>query len=253
MNYQYRLPNPLKPSKFLGKQAAKAMEELIRDYQSIKKIRICQYEPPLSLQQRIKMDKIEEKLVDSALKIRQDVGMPFWEALFAACLKHHKFTEPLLDAALHHHGVGRESEIIRSDILKGKLVELAHTLSENRSIGLSSEVELVTGEIQHFVFLDFHCDVLTHNTILVSEVCARLLPEGYLLLDSGDSYHAWGIQLVTPEERIRILGKSLFFMPIVDGTYIAHQLIQNTSSIRLSVGGKRKLAPKVIKVGCTGA
>lgn len=194
------------------------------------------------------MGRTEEELVNAALKIRKDIGMPFWEALFAACLKHHRFTDPLLDAALLHQGTGSESAIPRADVLAGELTELAHKRSGGQAVGLLSEVELKSGELRHFVFLDFHCEVSVGNIKLVSGICDRLLPGGYFLLDSGDSYHAWGIQLVSPSERVRLLGRSLFYMPIVDGIYIAHQLMQDASSIRISIGGQRRCAPRVIAV-----
>ena len=248
MSDRNRLYASVRPDKFLGKQAAEACAELIRAHQSINKVRICHYEAPPSLQKRIKMGRMEEELVNAALKIRKDVGLSFLEALFAACLKQGKFTNPLLDAALLHQGTGSESEISRTDVLVGRLTEMAHKRNVGQAVGLLSEVELKSGELRHFVFLDFHCEVSEDNVKLVSGVCDRLLPGGYLLLDSGDSYHAWGIQLVSPSERVRRLGRSLFFMPIVDGVYIAHQLMQDASSIRISVGGQRRCAPRVIMV-----
>ena len=252
MNDRNRLSASVIPDKFLGKQATEACAELIRAHQSISKVRICHYEAPPSLQKRIKMSRIEEDLVNVALKIRKEVGMPFWEALFAACLKEGRFTNPLLDAALFHQGTGRKRRKHRADVLAGKLTEIAHKRSEGRAVGLLSEVELKSGELRHFVFLDFHCEVSGENTKLVSAVSSRLLPGGFLLLDSGDSYHAWGIQLVSSSERVKLLGRSLFFMPIVDGIYIAHQLNQDASSIRISVGGQGNCAPQVITVQVGG-
>lgn len=248
MNYRNSLSDSIRAGEFIGKQATEACEELIRVHQWISKVRICHYKAPPSLQQRIEMGRIEEKLVNAALKIRKDVGMPFWEALFAACLKQRRFTNPLLDAALLHQGTGSLSEISRADVLKGKLAEMVHQRTDGEAVGFVSDVEFKSGERRHFIFLDFHCEVSKDNTKLVSAVCNRLLPGGYLLLDSGDSYHAWGIQLVSSSERIRLLGRSLFFMPIVDGIYIAHQLNQDLSSIRISVGGQRRCAPRVIAV-----
>lgn len=248
MSFRNCLSTSIRAEELIGKKATEACEELIRAHQWISKVRICHYNAPPSLQQRIEMGRIEEELVNAALKIRKDVGTPFWEALFTACLKQHRFTDPLLDAALLHQGTGSQSEISREDLLEGKLAEMVHQTGYGEAVGLVSEVELKSGKHQHFIFLDFHCEVSEDNTELVSAVSNRLLPGGYLLLDSGDSYHAWGIQLVSSSERVKLLGRSLFFMPIVDGIYIAHQLNQEVSSIRISVGGQRRCAPQVIAV-----
>lgn len=61
---------------------------------------------------------------------------------------------------------------------------------------------------------------------MVAAVCRRVMPHGFLLLDSGDSYHACGIALLAGQERPEFLGRSLFFSPIVDSAYVAHQLVQ---------------------------
>jgi len=252
MNDRNRLSALVRPDKFLGKQASEAFAELICVHQSISKVKICYYEAPPSLQKRVKMSRLEEELVNAALKIRKEVGMPFWEALFAACLKAGRFTNPLLDAALLHQGPGSKKQILRADVLAGKLTEIANKKSEGKAVGFLSEVKLKSGELLHFVFLDFHCEVSGENTKLVSAICSRLLSGGFLLLDSGDSYHAWGTQLVSSSERVKLLSRSLFFMPIIDGIYIAHQLIQDASSIRISVGGQRNCAPQVIRVQVSG-
>jgi len=238
--------NSINVNHLIGKEAAEAFTELILSHKYINKVKICHYKAPPRLQERIRMDKTEKKLVKIALKIREDVRIPFWESLFIACLKEKKYTNNLFDVALFHHGIGSIYKMSRKSIKKGKLIKFVKEKSESSSLGFVSEVELKSGDYKHFVFLDFHCEVSLYNNKLVSKICNRLFPKGYILLDSGDSYHAWSACLVTNSERIKILGRTLLYMPIVDGIYIAHQIMQDMSSIRISIGGQRRCVPKVI-------
>lgn len=207
---------------------------------------ICKYTAPPPLQQRIEMTRYEADILEVALAIRQSNNLPFWEALFSACLHDGECRDSLLDAALLHNGPGEAVECTRRDIEAGCLEKIAN--AEARNVGLSSAVIGGNGETRHLLFLDFHCAISEQNTCLVRRVCHRLIPGGFVILDSGDSYHATSVKLLTNEERIACLGKALLFAPIVDTTYIAHQLQQSASTIRISAGGKCQVFPTVVAV-----
>ncbi len=227
--------------------AVEAFEKVVSCNEMIEKVIISFYKAPPNVQERIKMSTFEVKIINEALKTRKEMGIPFWESIFLTCLKKGQSNNALFDAALYHQGSGEDLEITRDKILKHELSKLLKRNSQY-SIGLKSKVEIKSGEYRHLNFLDFHCEVSNTNAEIAIRICDRLISGGYVLLDSGDSYHAWGVQLVQHEERIRLLGRALFFMPIIDGFYIAHQLVQDSSSIRISGGGKRKRIPQVIAV-----
>jgi hypothetical protein len=56
--------------------------------------------------------------------------------------------------------------------------------------------------------------------------------------------------VANPDERIAMLGKALLVNPIVDVFYVGHQLQQDSSSIRISKGGRARQFPKVIAAWC---
>jgi hypothetical protein len=151
----------------------------------------------------------------------------------------------LIDAAFFHNGPGEAVVYDRSALETGVLEELVRSGATN--IGLSSEVRDVDHCVWHLPLLDFHCDISPQNEALAALLCSRLMPAGYLLIDSGDSYHACGFELLAREERVRMLGKALLAAPIVDAQYIAHQLQQDVSSIRISKGGKASRRPLVVR------
>jgi hypothetical protein len=233
----------------VGHRAASAYRELLLTYEGIQQICVCRYRPAPFLQQRIELSTFEQLIVKSALEIRAIEKIPFWEAVFAACLKSRKITDALLDAAMLHQGQGDISQVSMDEVRDGALETLAGQSVAN--VAISSEVCFQNGNVRHLGFLDLHCEISPDNTRIVSEVCRRIMPGGFVLLDSGDSYHVCGIKLLTDRERVEFLGRSLFFAPIVDAMYVAHQLVQSASSIRISSGGKQHKHPTVVSV-CLG-
>jgi hypothetical protein len=83
------------------------------------------------------------------------------------------------------------------------------------------------------------------NKTVINQICRRVMPQGFLLLDSGGSYHACSLTLVSDVDRIHMLAKALLASPIVDARYVAHQLL-DSNSIRVSQGGKTGRVPIVI-------
>lgn len=229
-----------------GEEAPIAYRDLILSHSDVEAVTVCRYKTPPFLQQRINMSYFEEKIIETALGIRSEAKIPFWEAIFSACLSTGKCSDSLLDAALFHSGFGELTKISAKAVESNELVNILSGGSSN--IGLASRIELKNGEHYHISMMDFHCPVMEDNTEIVAAICHRLMPDGFLLLDSGDSYHACGAALLNDNERLECLAKSLFYSPIVDTHYVAHQLLQPMSSIRISIGGSRMKSPKVLRV-----
>ena len=207
---------------------------------------LCKYTTPLSLQERVVMTLYERVIIEKALDIRKSHKLPFWEAIFYACIEAGDCRDTLLEATLFHNGMGTLQNHTRNEVESGILSRIAN--DEARNVGLSSEVVMDTGDRHHLMFIDFHCAITEDNTDLVHRVCRHLMPQGFVILDSGDSYHATSLELGTNDERIKLLGRALLLTPIIDSRYIAHQLQQNASSIRISRGGKCEQFPVAIGV-----
>ncbi|MEW6684482.1 MAG: hypothetical protein AB1451_16425 [Nitrospirota bacterium] len=232
----------------LGKSAAVAYRVILLAQETVKGCTVFKYISPPPLQERVALTDFEKEIVEQALLIRENTKLPFWEAVFSACIRKGQCTDALLKATFFHNGQGLAVVCGRDDLESGVLERLVEGDSANVSLG--SEILDRQNESRHLMFLDFHCEVSEGNTRIVHQVCQNLMPEGFLVLDSGDSYHASTIKLVTPKERISMLGKALLASPIVDTTYIGHQLQQESSSIRISKGGKAKRYPVVIGTWC---
>lgn len=237
--------------RYVGMPAARAYTRLLLAHPWVRRVAVFRYESPPSLQRRIPLTPAEQTLIDQALALRESTQLPFWNALFTASVMGQMHTPQLVAAAFFHNGPGEavayDRDAVEAGILEGVVQEGLP------NVGLSSEVRDAEGLAWHLQMLDFHCGISPHNETLAALVCSHLMPDGYLLIDSGDSYHACGFELVTPEMRVHMLGKALLAAPIVDSHYIAHQLQQDASSIRISKGGKASRGPFVVRASLPGA
>ena len=114
------------------------------------------------------------------------------------------------------------------------------------SLTFLSEVLRKDGTIAHVPMLDFHAFKSPANLRIVEVIAQRLLPEGSILLDSGESYHLYGTKLLSEENFRLFLARALLFAPIVDRAYVAHQLIEGRCALRLSPGGGKITVPVVV-------
>ena len=242
--------NGLDVQRYVGMSAASAYTQLLLTHLRVQRISVFRYRSPPSLQQRIQLTSADQLLIDQALTLRKSARLPFWNALFSACLLSETHTPQLVGAAFFHSGPGEAVVYDRDAVEAGVLEELARQGAAN--VGISSEVSDAEGCVWHLPLLDFHCEVSPHNEALAALVCSHLMLDGYLLIDSGDSYHACGFKLFTSEERVRMLGKALLTAPVVDSHYVAHQLQQDASSIRISKGGKASRGPFVVRAWAPG-
>lgn len=83
---------------------------------------------------------------------------------------------------------------------------------------------------------------------IVEAVAERLFEGGSILLESGESYHAYGARLMSEEQFRRFLGKALLCAPIVDRAYLAHQWTEGRCALRLTAGGGKSNVPKVVSI-----
>jgi hypothetical protein len=65
------------------------------------------------------------------------------------------------------------------------------------------------------------------------------------IINSGMSYHGWGLELLTDDDWRRFMARALL-LDRIDRRWVGHRLIDGQANIRVSE--KRKLNPKVVYV-----
>lgn len=100
----------------------------------------------------------------------------------------------------------------------------------------------------HIPMMDFRVksgEANAHHLSLLSAALQRLGQRQGVLLDSGNSYHYYGLELLTQSQWRRFMAACLLLDPLVDVRYIAHRMLAGKASLRLNeISDKRN--PKVV-------
>lgn len=190
--------------------------------------------PPI--QDNAALTEDERILIADALDLRASTCLPFWECLLQLISVRDVAAPTLLTLAKRHNRQSDTAELIlRERVTVEGLVALVDSLARGTTLALSSRVRCSDGVKRHIPMLDFHCRESAHNDLLVRQIAEALEIKGYLA-HSGQSYHFYGAQLISEDELIQFLSKSLLYCPVIDRAWIAHQLIERACGLRISPG-----------------
>jgi hypothetical protein len=136
----------------------------------------------------------------------------------------------------------------RKDMCQGWLEHTIASLPLGVGLSVCSRCEAAGGLNRHIPMMDFHCPPTRHNVRLITSALRQLGQETGIVLESGESFHYYGLSLLTDVKWRAFMGKSLLFSPYTDSRYIAHCLIRGMCVLRInSVGGKP--TPRVVRAG----
>jgi hypothetical protein len=187
------------------------------------------------LQERLEADSQTSALVAAGLKIRNELGLPFWDSLLTACFGAGASAIPVLDHARFHNLPPRQTTSLKASAWSTAAVDKAISgLAAGNMLVLSSRVELRTGECRHIPMMDFHVPPTPQNKELTIHIAKALDPKGGYILNSGKSYHFYGKSLLDARGLPAFLGNALLFCPFIDRAWIAHQLIEGACGLRIS-------------------
>ncbi len=215
------------------------IKELLDELPEIESISFTGYPKQTLVQDTLDLSEDDKILVSSALKIRSNLGLPFWDSLMLSCFDKENISTNILTRALIHN---KNVEILKTNEVSKVENYIKSKPDENTS--LNSSVTLRSGITMHLFLVDFHIRPSINNLEIVSSVLNVLELHGYIL-NSGESYHFISNSLYDENELLNLLAKSLLFSPIVDRAWIAHQLLERSCSLRVSE--KHGLLPNLIK------
>lgn len=238
---------PLSGSDLVGQFVEQVVCSLLREFNEASEVSF--FIPPVvpPIQERVRSDGHAGGIIDEALKIRQELGLPFWDAANLACFGRGEKAAVLLSQALFHNGSSvRRLRLPVAQVTVDAISRLAAEEEGKSILVWSSRVETCSGKSMHVPMLDFHCPESPQNLDLV-KAALRLLDIGVgYIIASGKSYHFYGRNLVNDEQRVQFLARALLLSPIVDRTWIAHQLIEGACGLRVSARSKAGSRPQVI-------
>lgn len=234
----------------LGVDASRALAVLLSSFADVDEVYIADCRPLPPLQARRMLNATERAIVERAVELRKSTGLAFWDAVLLE-LSVTPDAIPLLDEVSRHVTFrGKERPLSWAAAVSNGLEQACaqFTATGEASLVFLSEMKCRDGSKRHLPMIDFHAARSVPNERVVTSVAKRLFPEGAILLESGESYHAYSTRLVSETDFRCFLGRALLFAPIVDRTYIAHQLIEGRCALRLTAGGSKSQVPTVVSL-----
>ena len=204
------------------------------------------FDPPL-VQERIA--GIENTpIFKQGVKMRQETLLPFWDSALAQTLQGSMDAHQIIEAALFHNTQPEVAHTIEAVNAEKHLDNLLSDEWRGSTLALSSRVTLSDGSRRHIPMLDFHipANEVTYATVVK---CLTSLAVGkFAIVDSGKSFHAYGMSLLDASGLWDFLSRALLLSPIVDTRYIAHQLRDNQCKLRVAATPRKPTEPRVLGI-----
>ena len=197
------------------------------------------YPKQLPLQESLgNLSREENEIINNSLSLRDKENVAFWDAVVYSSMNLEAL--PRLVSKVNRHN---PKDLLSINI--NNINKLYAFIEDSESIvAINSKVICDRLEF-HIPMIDFHCPLSENNLTLVRMIISSLkLGDGYIL-NSGKSYHFIGIDLIEKDKLSLFLGRILLFAPAIDRAWIAHQLMDNSLSLRL--GPKEGSYPKIIE------
>lgn len=145
-------------------------------------------------------------------------------------------------------------EVSTNEISPSLLSSLKSKTEEEEAIGLLSRVSILLnspGSFRelHIPMIDFSCRISARNQKMIKQSMKEVGEEKGAILESGRSYHYYGLSLMTEEDWHRFLGKCLLLPDnIIDSRYIGHSLLEGCCCLRISTTNLRDKIPRTVAV-----
>jgi hypothetical protein len=236
-----------------GLQGQPVIEFLARFCQAhleVDRLRFATYIPEPKLSERLGnlLTPEEEKLRDEAVAICHGNGIPFWDALLGICMRRDSIPERFLEtAAVHSSSPTQIFDLSSAEVSFERISGIVSQLPDRHGLVVSSKLHLKSGEVAHIPMLDFRCPCSAGNALAIEKVLTLIGQRSGVLVESGRSYHYYGVELFSMLEWITFMARALLFAPIVDPRYVAHRIADGECRLKI-VASRDADMPRIINV-----
>ncbi|MFG1837937.1 hypothetical protein ACGFH8_05785 [Micromonospora sp. NPDC049175] len=204
---------------------------------------------PPEAQKRVVHRPELKAVIEAALRLRSEHGVPFWDAMMLNSLSQPEdIRSVLLDASGLHQPMSTavvQHRLSIADLSPLALRSLLAKAQEGNISVVSSRLLMPDGTESHLPLLDFRLPVSASSSVIIEDIVRRLGFSG-LVLESGNSYHFYGRSLLSASEMREFLGRAILYAPIVDYRWIAHQLVEGACALRISKGKAFAYSPRIV-------
>lgn len=184
----------------------------------------------------------------AALAESAGCDVPLWDIAWSLA-NTPEVLQQLVAQALGHDVNGQPSETVRFTTPKSGVryaQEKIEGLKSGLVLAVCSKCRLADGATVHIPMMDFRCKTSPENQKKVESALRRMGQKRGYVLDSGRSYHYYGMDLMDEPAWIQFMGRCLLLSPLVDSRYVAHRLIEGTCALRLSTSERHPTCPTVV-------
>jgi hypothetical protein len=233
--------------------ASELVVKIVNSHPVIKFITLSTYRSLPNLEERLPDDfpRFKKRVLSEAAEIRSKFHTRYWESVFMAFWSTEwKTTSFLVEVLRHDKKMTGEHKfrLSRGDTSIERLELLINRLNPERNLSLWSPVELQGGQVRHIPMMDFRCRPTVANLRKIKKALELVGQRKGVILNSGKSFHFYGLQLLSEDMWRRFLGKCLLLSPITDGRYIGHRLIDGACSLRISPDERKIRGPEVVDI-----
>lgn len=206
-------------------------------------VHLARQSVPHRVQTRLSSNAEAQSAIARAQQRRKDHGIAFWDALLMESVAEgESLPVSVLDAAQFHQPLMATTTMRVGDVSFEELRQTCEALGPREIYSFLSRVER-PGQTLHVPLLDFALPSGTEAAEHVAvQIMERLRVPGWLFR-SGRSFHFYGRVPLRLDDWHRFLGRAALFAPLVDQRWIAHQLIEGNSALRISGGSERQVVP----------
>lgn len=215
---------------------------MLSQISGLRSIRLASVDRAPRLQRRVETDSSTDLLIAQAREIALHDGAPFWHALFrlGGELPSGVPASVVAAAAFHQDVVSEPDDHLQ--VAEGFANQLRRRLEqgdEKTMVMLTSELGMSDGSVRHLPMLDFSVKEVRRGAEASVRRIIEELGEPGLLVASGRSFHFFGARALTESSFREFLARALLFTPLTDERWIAHQLVGDMASLRISMSDKQ--------------
>lgn len=200
------------------------------------------------IQQRFALNASSGDAVERGLRLRAQTSLPFWDSVMLSCFGANEEVGQLVRSALYHASSPQAVQTLRLVDCSGPVLRELFGRMQESALALLSSVRTPAGSDGHIPMLDFHLPVSRANEVLACTALRALQAGQGFLIDSGKSYHFIGTRVIDDRSLLRFLARALLLGPVIDRSWIAHQLLEGRCALRVSSRLGADDAPRICAV-----
>jgi hypothetical protein len=145
--------------------------------------------------------------------------------------------------SVHHNAKKNRKIKLSVKGLTARIPKLISQLPDSDALGINSICWLRDGTVRHIPMMDFKPKPSPANRRLIQQSLAEIGQSG-LLVQSGRSFHFYGLALLREKDWLKFLGDSLL-VKFSDSRWIGHSLLEQRCNLRFTTSKLRRKDPVV--------